>query len=306
MDGLPLSVLLMEPEITPKAIVQFLHGMSENKERYEHVMSYLTKQGFVCVIHDHRGHGGSVYSKDDLGYMYSNGAKSIVEDANQINRMVRKKYPELPIYLFGHSMGSLVARAYVKRYDRVLDGLILCGSPSYQPACRFGYLLAKVGGKILGDKTPGYFIHKLAFGAINKKYEHAKSKNAWISSNKDVVKAYDSSELCGFVFSLNGFVNLFKLMMTVYDKHHWHMNNKRLPIWFISGSEDVFMTSQKDFLKAVNLMKDVGYKNVKYTIYKGMRHEILNENEYKKVFHDIATKLEIWLAQGDYGAIRRK
>ncbi len=305
MDGLPLSVLLVEPEISPKAIVQILHGMCENKERYEDFMNYLAKQGFVSIIHDHRGHGASVYSKDDLGYMYENGAKALVEDTNQISRFIRKKYPELPIFLMGHSMGSLVARAYIKRYDRVLDGLIVCGSPSNNRACSFAYLIAKISGKILGDKTPARFLQKLTLGNFNSKIHKKSSENSWICNNEDIVKAYDESDLCGFTFSLNGFENLFKLMMTVYDKHHWNMNNSKLPIWFISGSEDPCMTSQKEFLKAVNLMKEVGYRNVKYTIYKGMRHEILNEKD-KKVYHDIVTKLEVWLSQSNYGAVRRR
>ena len=306
MDGLPLRALLVEPDITPKAIVQILHGMCENKERYIDFMSYLAKQGFVSVIHDHRGHGGSVYSKEDLGYMYANGAKSLVEDTNQISRIVRKKYPELPIYLLGHSMGSLVARAYIKRYDRVLDGLILSGSPSNNPASRIGYLMAKVGGKLLGDKTPGRFLQKLALGSYNEKVKKPTSINSWICTNEDVVREYDKNELCGFIFSLNGFENLFKLMMTVYSKHHWNVNNKKLPIWFVSGSEDPCMIGQKEFLQAVNFMKDVGYTNVKYTIYKGMRHEVLNEKDNKRVYHDIVTKLEVWLNQSNYGAVRRK
>ncbi len=306
MDGLPLSVLLVEPDIAPKAIVQILHGMCENKERYEHFMRYLARQGFVSVIHDHRGHGGSVYSKDDLGYLYANGAKYLVEDCNQISRMARKRYKELPIYLLGHSMGSLVARAYIKRYDRVIDGLILTGSPSYNPALKFVYPLTKIAGKIFGDRTEGHFVQKLVLGSYNRKLDKPASENSWICSDEDVVKNYDESDLCGFIFTLNGFEHLFKLMITVYDKHHWHMNNKRLPIWFASGSEDPCMNTQGDFIKAVNLMKDVGYKNVKYTLYKGMRHEILNEKDRKKVYHDIVTKIEVWLNQGNYGAVRRK
>lgn len=305
-DGLPLSVLLVEPDIAPKAIVQILHGMSEHKERYLDFCEYLSKQGFVSVIHDHRGHGKSVYSKNDLGYMYKNGAKSLVEDANQISRMARKRYPELPIFLFGHSMGSLVARAYAKKYDRILDGLILSGSPSYNKASRLGLLMAKVGGKLLGDRTKGRLFHKMAFESFNANIKNPISPNAWICSNEAVVKAYDESDLCGFVFTLNGFENLFKLMIDVYDTHNWRVNNPKLPIWFISGEEDPCMNNQEKFLKAVHLMKDVGYQNVSYNLYKGMRHEILNETDHSKVYQEIAATLEVWLNRENYGAIRRK
>lgn len=306
MDGLPLSVLIVEPDIPPKAIVQLLHGMSEHKERYLDFCEYLAKQGFVSVIHDHRGHGKSVYNKNDLGYMYKNGAKSLVEDANQLSRMARKKYPELPIFLFGHSMGSLVARAYAKKYDRILDGLILSGSPSNNKASRLALIMAKVGGKLLGDRTKGNYLQKMSVGSFNANIKNPISPNAWICTNEDVVKAYDASDLCGFVFTLNGFENLFKLLINVYDKHNWSVNNRKLPIWFISGAEDPCMKNQEEFLKAVNLMKSKGYQNVSYSIYKGMRHEILNETDHIKVYQEIAAKLEVWLNRENYGAIRRK
>lgn len=305
MDGLPLSVLLVEPDIVPKAIVQILHGMSEHKEKYEEFMSYLAQQGFVSVIHDHRGHGESVYGKEDLGYLYAHGARYIVEDVNQISRMARKRYPELPIYLFGHSMGSLIARAYIKRNDRVIDGLILSGSPSYRSDCKFGYMLAKFSGKLFGDRAKGNFFYKLAFGAYNKT-KKSTNKNVLECSDEDVSRAYETNDLCGVVFSVNGFEHLFKLMINAYSKNHWHMNNTKLPIWFISGSDDPLLISQKEFLHAVNLLKEVGYKNVKYKLYKGMHHDILSGTDRNKVYQDIVTKLEVWLNQSNYGAIRRK
>lgn len=114
-DGLKLHVLLMEPEQSPKGIVQICHGMAEHKERYEPFMQMLCNNGYISVIHDHRGHGKSVKNAADLGYFYDDSGKAIIEDAHQVTTWMKERYgEELPYHLFGHSMGSLVVRCYLK------------------------------------------------------------------------------------------------------------------------------------------------------------------------------------------------
>lgn len=142
-DGLELSVLEIAPEGKLRGIVQLVHGMSENKERYQPFMEYLAAEGFLTVIHDHRGHGASVRQKQDLGYMYGGGAEALLDDISLINETLRKKYPELPLILFGHSMGSLAVRSFVKEHDDCVDALIVCGSPSRNPALPLGRFLGK-------------------------------------------------------------------------------------------------------------------------------------------------------------------
>ena len=132
-DALEISVLCLMPEagVHPRAIVQLVHGMSEYKERYIPFMEYLTSKGYISVIHDHRGHGKSVKDEADLGYFYDNSGKAIIEDVHQVTTWMKERYgKELPYHLFGHSMGSLVVRCYLKKYDNELDSLIVCGSPS--------------------------------------------------------------------------------------------------------------------------------------------------------------------------------
>ena len=112
-DGLSLEILCVESE-NPKGIVQISHGMAENKERYIPFMKFLAKHGYTTVIHDHRGHGKSVRKQEDLGYFYNGKEKAIVEDLHQITLWIKEEYPNLPVYLLGHSMGTLVARNYIK------------------------------------------------------------------------------------------------------------------------------------------------------------------------------------------------
>lgn len=279
---------------TPSGIVQFAHGMNEYKERYHHIMSYLSDAGYICVLNDHRGHGENISSLDDLGYMGDNGADVLVDDLHQITLAMQDSYPELPYYLFGHSMGSLVVRAYLKKYDTELNGLIVCGCPGPNSASGFGIMLTKLLALLHGDRYRSRFMNQLVLGSFQKKFRKGSGKSGWISTNTEIVKKYAKDPKCNFIFTLNGYRTLFELMQSVYTKKGWKVRKMELPIWFISGSDDPCMINHKKFDEAVQFLKDVGYQNVTSKLYPGMRHEILNEIDQQKVFQDILTKLNQW------------
>ena len=290
-DGLKLHVLLMEPEEEPKGIVQIVHGMAEHKERYEPFMEMLCKQGYISIIHDHRGHGKSIRAKEDLGYFYDESGKAIVEDVHQITQWAKDRYGEMPYHLFGHSMGSLVVRCYLKKYDNELDSLIICGSPSENKAAKAATLLAKAACKIRPHER-GDFFQKLAFGLYGKILEEGESENGWISYNKENVKAYDENPLDGFVFSNNGFLNLFLLMDETYNNKGWQVKHPSLPILFIAGADDPCIGSKKQYAKAMTTLKKRGYNNVRGMLFLNRRHEILNEDGVEKVYKAVLSFLK--------------
>ncbi len=206
-DGLVLDVLALVPE-SPKAIVQLAHGMCEHKERYLPFMEYLAGLGFLCVINDHRGHGKSVRSMEDLGYFYANGGPSLVKDLHQITCMIRKQYPDLPFFFFGHSMGSLAARVYLKYYEKELDGLVVCGSPSNQPMAGFGLFLVRLLSRIKGSHARSPLVNQLFSASFEKPFQSEGMVHAWISKDRSVVEAYNASPYCNFTFTLMD-TNLF-------------------------------------------------------------------------------------------------
>lgn len=293
-DSLELSVLIAYPETEPTAIVQLVHGMCEHKERYIPLMRFLSQHGYVCVMHDHRGHGKSVRTTDDLGYFYAGGYMAMVDDTHAVTQLIKNRYTDLPVYLFGHSMGSMVARSYTKRYDNELAGLIVCGSPSYNSANSIGKQIAKCQGHKHGDHYRSTQMQKLAFGTYNKSFGKVSSPNAWICSDTAVVAAYDASPLCNYIFTSNGFYNLFALMDDAYARNDWRLSNPKLPIWFISGEDDPCFISPKKFNHAVDNMKKVGYVNVTSQLYPHMRHEIVNELDKEQVWNDILNQLTNW------------
>ena len=267
-DGLPLSVLRIEPDTARpvKGIVQLVHGMSEYKERYTDFMKYLAENGYITVIHDHRGHGQSIRENGDLGYLYEGGYEALIEDIHEIT-LETKQYvkdelglDDRPYILLGHSMGSLAVRCYIKKYDDEIDKLCVLGCPSEQKGAKAGLKLIEAmikakGGKSL-SKTADYLV-------------------------------MDSRLGCGFRFTLNGYENLIKLTLLTYEKEGYVLNNPDLKIKFFSGKDDPCAISYKDIRNAMLLLKHSGYSNVSGKMYKGMRHEILNEPEHERVYKDI-------------------
>ena len=295
-DGLEISVMTCVPQtapgVSPKGIVQLVHGMCEHKERYIPFMEFLARNGYAGIIHDHRGHGESVRSREDLGYFYEGGFMAMIEDIKAVNSIAKENFPGLTLALFGHSMGSMAVRSYVKRYDDTVDTLIVCGSPSHNPGAGFAKFLTKAYSAVTGDRHRPSLIQHLAFGTFNRNFGKVTSPNAWVCSDPEIVRKYDSDPLCNFQFTNDGFINLFSLMQDAYDPGGWSRHREELPVRFISGAEDPCLVSEAAFRKAVNAMKRVGYQNVTSKLYPAMRHEILNETGKKPVWKDILDFLE--------------
>ena len=292
-DDLDLSVLVISPKTSPKAVVQLVHGMCEYKERYVPFMEFLCSQSYACILHDHRGHGASVKSGEDLGYFYRGGYEAVISDVLAVNEHAREMFPDYPIYLFGHSMGSLAVRSFAKRYDDRIDGLIVCGSPSRNPAAGAGKMLTKAIAAIKGERHRPALIQKIAFEGFNKKFR-SEGTNAWLSTEKGNVRSYNADPLCGYCFTCNGFIGLFDLMTDTYSSKGWQLAKPGLPVHFIAGSDDPCITSLKDFNSAIGHMKAMGYVNVAAKTYEGLRHEILNETDKGLVWKDIASLLDGW------------
>lgn len=286
-DNLPISVTMFIPDGDVKGIFQISHGMSEHKERYYDFMEYLTNEGYVTIISDHRGHGGSVKGKEDLGFFYDESSEYIVEDLHQITLYVKELYPNKEMILFGHSMGSMVVRKYIKKYDRDIDKLIVCGSPSKNTFVGLAIFIIKIMKIFKGEKYKSNFVQSLAIGNYNKSVKNPKSINSWVCTNEETVEMYDKDELCGFIFTLNGFENLFKLMRDIYKKEGWALENKKLPILFIAGSNDPVIINEEKWKQSQEFLKQIGYSNVKGKLYKDLRHEILNEKNKQEIYNDI-------------------
>ncbi len=287
-DNLQLDGMVIVPDEI-RGVVQIAHGMTEMKERYYPFMEYLADKGFLCVIHDMRGHGNSIKKDEDLGYFYEGGYRAIVDDIYVIMSTVKSKLTKrVPYYLIGHSMGSLAARLFLKDMDDQVDKVILLGSPSKPHFTEFGAFMAKLICNIKGKKSHSKLMD---FFVVNSTYEKPfrkeKIQHAWICSDKNVVEWFNQQPKCNFCFTSGGYYDLTQLVLEVYNKKNWQLNNPDLPILFISGKDDPCHMGPRYFGKTVHFLKSVGYENVEARLYGGMRHEVLNEIKKNRVYRDI-------------------
>ena len=281
-NDLTLYGTIIEPSKKPKGIVQILHGMCEHKERYYDFMKYLSDNGYVAVIHDHRGHGESINDIYKLGY-FGNDKDILTKDAYLVTKYIKDKYKDLDLYLFGHSMGSLVARRYISFHDDEIKKLILCGTPTYNPLSSIGSFLANIVSLFKGEYYISKLLYDLSLGSYSKGFD---TKDGWLCSDKKIRDEYKKDKLCGFPFTVNGYKMLFKLMSNVYKKKEYKLNNKDLSIFLIGGSDDPVIINEDKFNHLKVFLENLGYI-VSSKLYKGLRHELLNEVDRDKIYSDI-------------------
>ena len=290
-DGLELACTVYEPEISPKGILQLVHGMAEHSVRYQKMMEFFAKNGYVVAIHDQRGHGETAVTLDDRGWFNDKTATAVVEDVYAFTCELKRAYPNLPVYLYGHSMGSMVVRCYIQKYDNEIEKLIVCGSPSSNPLADIAVGVTKIISLVKGERYRSKTLENLSTGKSNKPFE-SEGYGGWLNRDRENVEAYFNDPYCGFTFTCNGFENLFRLMKNTYTKRLYKVENPNLPIRFVSGSDDPILVNERKWLQAHDFLREVGYHNVSGKLYHGLRHEIQNEPEQLTVFQDLLRFIE--------------
>lgn len=276
------------PEGEPLAIVQIAHGMAEHIGRYKQVVEYLVNQGFIVCGNDHLGHGNTAPSADDFGYFgEGDGWVHMTDDLHILTRKMKDKYGDLPFFLLGHSMGSLLARAYLSCHSDELAGAILIGTSGENPAAKAALPLLSMISKAKGSKYRSRLVYGLAFGKYNKKYNKDCNKLAWMSQDDNVLKAFRNDKKCNFIFTVAGFTDLMKLLIYVSRKD-WALEiGKDLPVILLSGDMDPvgdFGDGTRQIFKQLQM---AGNKELSLKLYPNLRHEILNEPGKEKVYKDI-------------------
>lgn len=294
VDGVhKIHAVEWDPDEEPKAVLQLIHGMTEYIGRYDEFATFMADHGFCVVGNDHLGHGDSVNSPEDYGFFREkNGNKCLLEDIRTLRDMTRTKYPDVPYFILGHSMGSFLARQFMARYGDGLSGAVIMGTGS-QPSATLdsAMLLCKVIALIRGWKYRSKLVKNMASGNYNKRCGNA-TPAEWLSKNDENKAAYLANPKCTFIFTVNGYYNLFYSFKDCQDKDTVAMIDKDLPILLTSGAEDPVGSYGKGVEQAYKLYQNAGIKDLQMKIYEGDRHEILNELDRQQVYEDLLTWFE--------------
>lgn len=293
-----IAYYVYSPVSEPKAAVQLVHGMCEYTERYEDFISFLCANGILVFGHDHLGHGNSVVSEEYLGWFASErGWQFLAKDAVRLTRIMRKQRADIPYYIFGHSMGSLVTRAVLAKHSDLYSGAVLMGTLNTKVGVNAGIAAAKILCRLKGEFCRSDALDKLIFGLSNIKIEDPVNEFAWISRDDEIVVAYEKDPLCNFHFTARGYSDLLMLVDYVSRKDWADKVDNGLPVLICSGSEDPVGDYGRGPEEVFNNLNKSGQKDIELKLYSGARHEILNETNRAEVYEDLMSWLEKQLAK---------
>ena len=288
-----VSCYFYEPK-EPRAVIQLSHGMCEYVERYAPHAEYFVSQGFIFCGNDHLGHGHTAKDENDLGYTVS--ADCLVDDLYKMTQKIKERYKGLPIFLFGHSMGSFVARCYLSKYKGELAGAVISGTAGRGNPTAAGKMLCRLIAIFKGDRHRSELVRSISTGSYYKKFGKDAPRSAWVTSNDKIREKYDADPLCRYTFTLNGYYNMFDLLGRVSSKKWAGRLDATLPILMIGGALDP-VGGVRGINEVADRMRGAGVTDLTVRLWQDARHELLNEvdeirdDTYKTVTDWINSKI---------------
>lgn len=279
-----------KPEGEVKAVLQLTHGMIEYIDRYDEFATYLCKQGFYVVGNDHLGHGKSVQSREEYGYFHKrNGNACLLADMHTLRQRVSRKYPGVPYFMLGHSMGSILMRQYIQMYGNGLAGALLLGVVSEKPQTVLfaGQLLCGSLSVVKGGHYRSKLVTRMVTGSFNRKFQPSRTPADWVTGDQERLEKYANDPLCSFMFTVNAYYHMLSGLKKISKKESAFMIPKNLPILLAAGADDPVGNCGKGVRKIYVRYKKAGIEDVTLRLYAGDRHELLNETDRQQVYADL-------------------
>lgn len=273
-----------------RTVLQICHGVAEHIARYDAFARYLNGLGIAVVGHDHLGHGLSLPEGGTPVYFgESNTWNTVVDDIYVLHQRIRLWYPDVPLCIMGHSMGSFLTRTYLIRYPGTVKAAIIMGT-GWQPKAVIagGMAVAKAVGAVVGDNGTSDLVTNLAFGAYNKLFAPNRTSCDWLSADEGNVDAYMADPLCG----ADATVGLFRQMLSGIRFNQKLSNlrqmDPRIPVLFVAGEKDPVGDCGNGVRRTYQEFRRAGVQDCTLKLYPGLRHEILNEKaQQQQIFEDI-------------------
>jgi len=270
---------------TARGIVQIAHGMAEHALRYEPFAEFLTDNGFIVCANDHTGHGRSA---DGLfGYFGERGGhKVLAKDAYRLFCIMKKQYPTMPYILFGHDLGSLVARYVSSLWGIEFDGMILSGTGRMISGSNASAFVSMLGN-LRGPKRETKLFARIKRRAANRTFKGEDPHHAWLTRDVQEIETLKADPLYGFTFTYAGIRDILKLSEIVSGSQWAARVPKDLPMYLFSGLDDPIGDFGRGVLKVYERLVEVDCENVEIKLYEDARHDMLFEQNKDEVYSDI-------------------
>jgi len=268
----------------PQAVIQILHGLGDHAPRYARFAEACNAEGISVVAHNHRGHGAA----ENFGHFAdANGWDKVIADVLQVRQDIAARYPEVPVILLGHSMGSFIAQSFVMRHGGNNAALILSGSTlAPRIDLRISNMAARFAAALTGKRRISALLNHMGIGRMNNRFKPARTDSDWISRDETEVDRYIADPFCGGEFSNQLWYDLTGGMLEITSKAAIQSVRADLPILILGGGSDP-VGGQKGLQRLAEAYQNTGHNHVTLTIYPGGRHEMLNETNRDEVTRDI-------------------
>ncbi len=287
-------------DVAPKGIFQICHGMADYFGRYEELIDHLNNDGWHVCGMDMLGHGQTYELNKDrdmpLGFFgeAKDAAYCILKDEMALHELAKEFFgagadgKRLPMVLYGHSMGSFVARnIYITfEFAREFDAFIFASTMGPEPAAKLGVFLAKICGLFGMKRKPGKLLNSIAFGNYNRRISNPKTPFDWVTSDEAEVFKYCEDPHAGFLFTCKGFLDLFTLVVRMQSDDAYR-NAALAPCLLTYGEDDPVAGYGKGAQFVADKLAAVKERQVKVINYGHYRHEIQNEPIREQYFNDI-------------------
>ena len=291
--GRTLHAFYCEPDGPVRAVVQLSHGMVEFIDRYKPLAESLAARGIAVTGNDHLGHGGSIRTKADYGYFAQpDGNRAVLDDLHRMTEFAKQRWPGVPYFLLGHSMGSFYARQYLCEWGSELEGAIILGT-GFQPKAlvQLAKGVCRVQAALFGWHHRSKLVERLSFAGYNNGLE-GRTTHDWLNRDAAEVDKYLADERCTFTFTVNAYYSMFSGILRLHDPAFVAQVPKDLPLLFLAGDADPVGERGKGVERAVQSLRDAGVRNIEVKFYPGARHELLVETNRQEVFAEIAGWIE--------------
>ncbi|MBZ9682244.1 MULTISPECIES: alpha/beta fold hydrolase [unclassified Mesorhizobium] len=288
--GADLNLFVRQADSSPRAVVQINHGLAEHAGRYDRFAGFLAARGFHVYVHDHRGHGTTRAPDAPLGrFADKDGPAKVIADVDAIRDLIAREQPDLPVILFGHSMGASVALNYLLRHsNRIHAAAIWNGNFSQGLLGQVALGILAWERMRLGSDVPSRLLPKLTFQAWGKAVLDHRTLFDWLSRDEAEVAKYIADPLCGWDASISMWRDVVAMALNGGKDAAFAGIRRDLPVAIVGGEKDPASDYGKGITHLANRMRKMGFSNLVSKVYPGTRHEGLNEVNRDTVMDDFA------------------